>query len=115
MYFQALGISLISGFFSCILFYLGIKEKDRKKSRMLLIFAVLFLGSSFGSLEWSFYLLGINMFSFFAFPLIAYFAIWFAFIIWIFESRKERRIWIAFLIILITLIIIANLCMNCLA
>ncbi|MBI5060756.1 MAG: hypothetical protein HZB67_00400 [Candidatus Aenigmarchaeota archaeon] len=115
LYLLALAISAIAGLMAIMLFYTGLHEKNKVASRSILIFAVLFLGASFGGLEWSFYLLGYNMFTFFAFPLIAYFAVWFAFIIWVFERMKERRIWLAFLIALVALIIIALNCMNCLA
>ena len=96
---------------SIFLFYLGIKQD--KKGKAFLIWAVLFLGASFGGLEWSFYLLGYNMFTFFVFPLMAYFVVWFAFIVWAFERIGERRIWIIFLIALIILTILAMNCMNC--
>jgi asparagine N-glycosylation enzyme membrane subunit Stt3 len=114
LYQLALAISGIAGLMAIALFYIGLKSKP-KESLGILIFAVLFLGASFGGLEWSFYLLGYNMFTFFAFPLIAYFAVWFAFIIWIFERRKERYIWVLFLIAMIILIVLAVNCMNCLA
>ncbi len=125
LYLLALSISAVAGLMSIAVFFLGLKESplddrrssstSRKKSRNLLVWAVLFLGSSFGGLEWSFYLLGYNMFTFFAFPLAAYFAVWFGFVIWVFERIHERRIWVAFLIALMTLTVIALSCMNCLA
>lgn len=114
LYQLALAISAIAGLMAIALFYLGLKDKDKKKATSILIFAVLFLGVSFGGLEWAFYLLGYDMFHFFAFPLIAFFAVWFIFIIWIFESRKQRKIWIIFLIALIILVLLAVNCMNCL-
>ncbi|MFH1631122.1 MAG: hypothetical protein ABIA21_02775 [Candidatus Aenigmatarchaeota archaeon] len=113
LYILSLSVSVIAGIMACLLFYLGIKTDDKKRSRAILIFAVLMLGASFGNLEWSFWNLGINMFTFFAFPLYAYFAIWFGFIIWLFESRGERKVWIALLIALAILVLIAVNCMNC--
>jgi len=115
LYQLSLSTSIIAGIMSCMLFFLGLKIKDRKQSRNTLIFAVLMLAASFGTLEWSFWLLGVNMFTFFAFPLYAYFAIWFGFIIWIFESRGERSVWVTLLIALAILVIIATNCMNCAA
>jgi len=115
LYLLALSISAIPGLMAIVLFYFGLKEKNNRKATIISILAVLFLGASFGGLEWSFYLLGYNMFTFFAFPLIAYFAVWFLFIIWVFESRKQRKIWIIFLIALVILVLIAVNCMNCLA
>ena len=111
LYQLGLTFSTIAGIMAIFLFYLGL-QKD-KKGRTILIFAVLFLAASFGGLEWSFYQLGYNMFTFFVFPLVAYFAIWFAFIIWAFERIGERRIWIIFLIALIAISLIAVNCMNC--
>jgi cation transport ATPase len=120
MFVLALAIALIAGAMSVMLFYAGLKiEHDKKHkphvARNIFIWAVLFLGAAFGSLEWSFYLLGYNMFTFFAFPLVAFFAIWFGWIIWLFEQRGERIVWIVFLIALAILTIAAFNCMNCLA
>jgi hypothetical protein len=105
--------ALLPGMMACALIYLGLRTKPR--SPAILIWAVLLLGAAFGMLEWAFWLSGINIFITFIFPLLAYFAIWFGFIIWIFECRHERRIWLAFLIALAILVLIALSCMNCLA
>ena len=111
LYQLGLGFSIIAGIMAVALFYTGLKLG--KKGKSIMIWAVLFLGASFGGLEWAFYLLGYNMFTFFVFPLIAYFAIWFLFIIWAFEKIGQRKIWIMFLIALVVLTIIAVNCMNC--
>lgn len=111
----ALAIAGIAGLMSIALFYFGLNERDKKTSRNILIWAVIFLGASLGGIEWAFYLLGYNLFTFFAFPLAAYIAVWFAWVIWVFERRGERKIWIAFLIILIALTILSLTCTNCLA
>ena len=115
---MAISFSLVSGMMACLLFILGrYTGKDKKKSRIILIWACLFLAGSFASLEYAFWLDGYNMFTLFFsfnFPLVVYFAIWFAFIIWLFESRKERKIWIILLILLIITTLIAMNCMNCL-
>ncbi|MBI4894984.1 MAG: hypothetical protein HY831_00690 [Candidatus Aenigmarchaeota archaeon] len=111
LYQIGLAFSLIAALMSVVLFYLGLKSE--KKGKWYLIWAVLFLGASFGGLEWALYLLGISIFSFFIFPLIAFFAIWFGFIIWSFERIGERKIWIVFLAILIVMIIIGVYCPNC--
>lgn len=113
----AISYSLISGIMSCLLFMLGIYlEKEWKKSRLLLIWGCLFLASSFAGLESAFYSEGYNLFELvlkFNFPLVAYFAIWFGFIIWVFERRKERKIWVILLILLLITVFLALNCMNC--
>ncbi len=114
----ALSYSIVAGMMACFLFILGIfLEKEKKKSKMLLIWACFFLAGSFAGLESAFYAEGYNIFEMvlsFSFPLVSYFVIWFAFIIWLFESRKERKIWIIFLVLLIIVVVIAMNCMNCL-
>ena len=112
----AISFSLVSGIMACFLFIFGMHEKNKKKSRNILIWACLFLAGSFAGLEWVFWLIGYNMFNLvlkFTFPLIVYFGIWFGFIIWLFESRKERKIWIILLVLLIIMVLIAMNCMNC--
>lgn len=120
----ALSIALIAGAMSVMLFFSGLqserigqqqKKYDNAAAKNIFIWAVLFLGVCFGNIEWTFWLLGYNMFTFFAFPLLAFFAVWFAWIIWLFERRGERKIWIIFLAALVILTIVAFSCMNCLA
>ncbi len=111
LYQIGLVFSLIAAIMSAVLFYIGLK--DGKKGRNMLIWAVLFLGASFGGLEWALYLLGISLFTFFIFPLIAFFGIWFAFIIWTFERIGERRVWIIFLIALVMMSLVGVYCPNC--
>ena len=112
-----LAYSIVAGMMACFLFILGIfLEKEKKKSRILLIWACFFLATSFTGLESAFYAEGYNIFNLvlgFNFPLVSYFAVWFIFIIWLFESRKERKIWITLLILLIITVLIAMNCMNC--
>jgi len=112
-----LAYSIVAGMMACFLFVLGIfLEKEKKKSRILLIWACFFLATSFTGLESAFYAEGYNIFNLvlgFNFPLVSYFAVWFIFIIWLFESRKERKIWIILLILLIITVLIAMNCMNC--
>jgi hypothetical protein len=108
--------SLLAGVFAALLFAFTLFfGKEKKKSRNYLIWAVLFLASSFLATEYAFWLEGYNLFEFApkSFPLIFYFGIWFAFIVWLFESRKERKVWIIFLILLIIAILVATSCMNC--
>jgi len=113
----ALSFSIVAGLMSIMLFLFGaFLEKNKKKSKTILIWAMLFLISSFAGLEWAFWLEGQNMFELlakFTFPLILYFVIWLAFIIWLFESRGERKIWATFLIALAIMVLIAVNCMNC--
>ncbi|MBI2584093.1 MAG: hypothetical protein HYW25_05480 [Candidatus Aenigmarchaeota archaeon] len=110
----ALAIAGIAGVAAIALYYKGLNEKGRR-GIILLIWATLFLGASMGGIEWAFYLLGYNLFTFFAFPLFAYLIVWFAFVVWVFESRGQRKIWLAFLAAVILLTIIALACTNCLA
>lgn len=114
----ALSYSIVSGLMACLLFIVGMFwEKDKKKSKIILIWACLFLASSFAGIESALWSEGYNMFNLvlnFNFPLTAYFIIWFAFIIWLFESRKERKIWVILLILLIITTVVAMNCMNCL-
>jgi hypothetical protein len=113
----ALSYSLISGIMSSLLFILGIYlEKDKKKSRIILIWACLFLAGSLTGLESAFYAEGYNIFELVLklnLPLIFYLIVWFGFIIWLFESRGERKIWIILLILLIIVSIFAMNCMDC--
>jgi hypothetical protein len=113
----ALSYSIISGLMACLLFVMGLVWiKDKKKSKIILIWACLFLAVSFAGLESALWSQGYNMFDLvlnFDFPLTVYFIIWFAFIIWVFETRKERKIWIILLILLTITTVIAMNCMNC--
>jgi len=114
----ALTYSLVSGLMASLLFIAGMfLEKNKKKSRVILIWACLFLAGSFAGLESALWSEGYNMFDLvlnFNFPLTVYFIIWFTFIIWLFESRKERKIWVVLLVLLIITTIFAMNCMNCL-
>jgi len=114
----ALSYSVVSGLMACLLFITGMFwEKNKKKSRVVLIWACLFLAGSFAGLESALWSEGYNMFDLvlnFNFPLTVYFIIWFMFIIWLFESRKERKFWVVLLILLIITSIVAMNCMNCL-
>lgn len=113
----ALSYSLISGIMSCLLFIFGMYfEKNKKKSRIILIWACLFLASSFAGLESAFWVEGYNIFELvfrLNMPLVYYFIAWFGFIIWLFESRGERKIWVILLILLIIVTILAVNCMEC--
>lgn len=112
-----IGYSITAGIMASLLIIFSLFfEKDKKKSRNLLIWAALFLASSFAISENAFWQEGYNLFTLvfsFNFPLIVYFGIWFAFLVWIFEMRKERKIWLMLLVLLIITIIIAVNCMNC--
>ena len=110
-------LAIISGLLaSLLLFFGGFIEKDKRKAWFALIWGTLFLGASFAALEYAFWLAGVDMFelSFHSFPLLAYFAIWFGFIIWAFEKQGKRKTWLVLAGLLIAIIIIARLCMNCL-
>lgn len=110
-------LSLLAGILSISLFIFTIFfEKDKKKSKILLIWAVLFLAASFAVIEYSLWLEGFYLFDIiktFNFPMLSYFTIWFAFIVWFFESIGERKVWAAFAVVLILLILVAINCPNC--
>lgn len=109
--------SLLAGMMSILLLVFTLFfEKNKKRSKALLIWSILFLAASFTASEYAFWLEGYNLFMLilkFNFPLIVYFGIWLAFIIWLFEKRKERKIWIIFFILLVAAVLVAINCMNC--
>jgi hypothetical protein len=110
--------SLLAGIMSILLTVFTVFfEKTKKRQRVLLIWSVLFLASSFGTTEYAFWLEGYNLFTFvlgFNFPLFMFFALWFAFLIWLFETRGERTTWVTLLILLSIIILVAVTCMDCL-
>jgi hypothetical protein len=109
--------ALLAGIMSILLtLFTVFIEKNKKKAHAYLVWATLFLGASFGATEYAFWIEGYNFFDFvlrFNFPLVAFFAIWFGFLIWLFESRGERKTWIKLLIVLASLIVFAMNCMDC--
>lgn len=109
--------SLLAGIFSILIFIFTLFfEKNKTRSKILLIWAVLFFAASIAATEYALWLEGAYLFDIifkFNFPLISYFIIWFAFIVWLFENRKERMIWIVFAIALVLLTIMALNCPNC--
>lgn len=111
------GFSILSGIMASLLMVFTIFfEKDKKKSRILLLWGVLFLASSFATAEYALWLEGYNLFDMvlsFTFPLVVFFAVWFGFLVWLFESRGERKVWIVLLILLIIIVIVAVKCMDC--
>lgn len=111
--------AILSGMMSIALMVFTIFfEKDKKRSRTFLIWAALFLASSFAVTEYAFWIEGYNLFTFvllFNFPLVVFFATWFTFMIWLFESRGERKVWMLLLVLLIVTVIVAMNCMDCLS
>jgi peptidoglycan/LPS O-acetylase OafA/YrhL len=106
--------SLISGFMACMLIVFTLFfEKNKKKSRILLIWSVVFLAAHFTTMEYAFWLEGYNIVSFIPTTLIFYFASWALFLFWLFESRKERKIWIILLVLLAIGILIIATCETC--
>ena len=110
--------ALLAGIMAIELFTFTIFfEKDKKRGRKLLIWSVLFIAAAFAATEYAFWLEGVYLFERviqqFNFPLLSYFVIWFAFIIWLFESRGERKIWIILAVALAILTIVAINCPNC--
>lgn len=112
-----LGYSIVAGVMASILIALTLFfEKDRKKSRLMLIWAVLFLAASFATSEYALWQEGYDLFRTvfsFNFPLIVFFGVWFAFLVWVFETRKERKIWIILAVLLVIAVIVAVSCMDC--
>ena len=112
-------LSLLAGIMSIALFIFSIfVEKDKKKSRNFLIWATLFLAGSFAAAENAMWQEGVYLFDLiisFNFPVVSYFAIWIVFIAWLFETRKERKIWVVFAVLLIILTLAALSCPNCIS
>lgn len=110
-------LSIVAGIIASLLIVFTLfLEKNKNRSRTLLLWGVLFLASSFATAEYAFWLEGYNLFDMvfsFAFPLAVFFAVWFGFIIWLFESRKERKVWVVLLVLLIITVIVAVKCMDC--
>jgi len=113
----ALPLSIISGVMACLLFFLVLLTERKKRSIALAVWACLFLAASFAGLEWLFWLEGYNIFDFiFGIngPLIFFFVVWVAFVIWLFEEKKRRKVWIILLIITAIWILVSVNCMSCL-
>ena len=109
--------ALLTGIMSIALTIVGASfEKDKKRGTRTLIWAAFFLAVALGVTENALWNEGYNLFeivSDFSFPIIAFFAVWFAFLAWLFESRGERRIWMALLVALVAMVAIAANCMHC--
>jgi len=105
--------SIVAGITTILLLLSAI----RRRSEILFIFSLLFLIVSWSGIEWSLWLYGKNLFDLVftpIIPLLSYFVVWTAFIIYISEKHFKRRDWIFFLILVTIIIIIAHFCMNCL-
>jgi len=111
------GLSIVAGVMASLLIIFTLFfEKNKKKSRMLLLWGVLFLASSFATAEYALWLENFDLFQLvlsFAFPFVVFFAVWFLFLIWLFESRGKRKVWIVLLVLLIIVALIAVNCMDC--
>lgn len=118
LHYVILFYSLLAGLLSILLLIFSVfLEKDDKKSKWFLVWSVIFLGVCFGLSEYALWVQGIDLFSLVLspnIPLLAFFGAWFSFLIWLFERRGERKLWVLFLVVLIVLIVIAVNCMNCL-
>lgn len=111
-------LSLLAGIMAVMLFAFSLfVEKNKRRSRNFLIWAVLFLAAAFAAAENAMWREGIYLFYITilrpSFPIVSYFAIWFAFVIWIFETRRERKLWVLFLVLLIILSLAALACPDC--
>ena len=111
-------LALLAGIMSVMLFAFSLfVEKNKKRSRNFLIWAVLFLAAAFAATENAMWREGVYLFYITitqpSFPIVSYFAIWFAFIIWVFETRIERKLWMIFLALLIVLSLGALACPDC--
>jgi len=111
--------ALLAGIMSVALTIVGAYfEKDRKRGTRTLVWAALFLAMAFGVSENALWNQGYNLFTTvlsFNFPLVAFFGVWFAFLAWLFETRGERKVWVALLVALVLLTVLAMSCMNCLS
>ncbi len=108
--------ALLSGIMSVsLIIFTMFFEKNKKKSHLLLIWATLFLASSFATSEYAFWLEGYNLFELvfpLNMPLAFFFSIWLLFFVWTFEMRKERETWLLLVFLLILIVLIAMNCMN---
>ncbi|TAL48151.1 hypothetical protein EPN87_01220 [archaeon] len=107
-------MALLAGILSIALFTFTIFfEKNKRRSKILLVWATLFLAAAFVAIEYASWINGYFLFNIipqFNFPLLAYFGIWFVFVAWLFESIGERKVW---LILLATLLIVTVIALNC--
>ncbi len=100
-----------------IVFTIFLRPAGRVKPKELLVWACVFLGAGFGLVEYAVWVGGENLFALVFspnIPLLASFAVWFAFLIWLFEKHGERRLWIALLAALLAVTALAMACMDCL-
>jgi len=106
--------SLLAGLMSILLIVFTLFfEKNRKRSRTLLVWAMVFLVAHFALTEYAFWLEGYNILSFVLTTPIFYFGAWVAFLFWLFETRRERKIWIILLILGIVAVLILLFCELC--
>lgn len=108
--------ALLSGGMSVLLtLFTLFFERNKKRSRHLLIWSALFLAASFAATESAFWMEGRNLFefTFSNFPILSFFLIWFGFYIWVFETRGERKVWVILMIALIVMVAAAMSCMDC--
>jgi D-alanyl-lipoteichoic acid acyltransferase DltB (MBOAT superfamily) len=86
---------------------------EKKRSRTLLLWAMVFLIAHFTLTEYAFWLEGYNVLSFVLTTPGFYFGAWAAFLLWLFESRGERKVWIALLVLAVLAVLILLFCPWC--
>jgi hypothetical protein len=113
MFSVGLLYSLISAILTIALIFYSIK----KKSEPIFLISLMFLLISWSGIEWALWLEGYNLFTLVfepIVPLASYFVGWGIFVIYLSETHFHRRDWIAFLLINLSIIAIASVCMDCL-
>ncbi len=89
----------------------------KKGSKDMLLLSLLFVLVSWSGIEWTLWLLGYNLFELVLRPIVpltSFFVAWTLAIIYIAETRFERKYWVLFLVLIYIISIIAVNCMDCL-
>jgi len=105
--------AIIAGIMAMLLFWLSLTQKRAKE---FYVFALAFLIASWSGLEFGLWLGGANMFDMILYPAVPldfFFAAWIAFAVWTGEKLKQRKIWVAWLVVMAIIFAIARVCMNC--
>jgi hypothetical protein len=105
--------SLIAGILTIALIFYSIKTK----SESVFLISLMFLIISWSGIEWALWSAGHNLFTLVfepIVPLASYFVGWSILVIYLAEKNFKRRDWVAFLLVVATIIAIASVCMDCL-
>ncbi len=110
----ALAYSLLSGVFAIFCFYLSLAYIKYKKE--FYVFFLILTTASWSGLEWSFWLMGKNMFDIILYPAVPFdffFLSWIVIAGWLGERLGQRKIFMIWLVVLALIFAIARICMNC--